>query len=84
MLADKASVEENKRATIERRASVAECLIKEFLHEATRLFGPEHINYKFHELLHLPQNYRDFQTSLCSISVCARRKPETDEGDDSR
>ena len=60
LLADKASVDENKRATIERRASVAECLIKEFLHEATRLLGPEHITYKFHELLHLPQNYRDF------------------------
>ena len=58
LLADECS--QPKDAEIALRAEQAELLIKEFLHLATEIMGCDRMTFVFHQLLHLPQNYRDF------------------------
>jgi len=60
LLADTTAANMTANETIQHRSHMAELLFKEFLMDATSFFGQNLITYNFHQLLHLPQNYRDF------------------------
>ena len=60
LLCDRYDPGSDPTQVLEKRATIAQRLVNDFVHQSTRLFGESNVTYAFHQLQHLPKNYLDF------------------------